>query len=218
LPSSVRHAGAAAPVASRVTGVVLAGGGATRFGGAAKGLARVGGDRIIDRVAGALGAVCDELLLVANAPDAAAWLPGVRLARDVLPGLGSLGGLHAALAHAGGAAVVVVAWDMPFVPASLLAALRDAGAAGATAVVPESDDGPEPLCAYYGPACRRVAEALLGAGERRARALGEAVGARRLGVREVARHGDPRVLFWNVNTPDDLAAAEAVVPGAKVAA
>lgn len=190
----------------RVTGVVLAGGGATRFGGAPKGLARVGGRRIVDWVAAALRTACDDLLLIANAPDAAAWLPGVRVAGDVFAGCGSLGGLHAALAHAGGA-VVVVAWDMPFVPASLLAALRDAGAAGAAAVVPEGVGGAEPLCAYYGVACRGVAERLLAAGERRARALGEAAGAVRWSAREVARHGDPRTIFHSVNTAAELAAA-----------
>ena len=192
-----------------ITGVVLAGGAATRFGGVAKGLERVGGVRIVDRVAGALGAVCDALLLVANAPDAGAWLPGVRVAADVFPDLGSLGGLHAALVHAR-TAVIVVAWDMPFVPASLLVALREAGAAGAAAVVPDGEGGPEPLCAYYAPRCLTTAERLLHDGERRARALGDAVGARRLRSADVARYGDPRTIFRNVNTPADLASAHAV--------
>ena len=60
-------------------------------------------------------------------------------------------------------------------------------------------------------ACLGVAERLLGAGERRARALGEAAGARRLAPAEVARHGDPARIFRSVNTPQDLAAAEALV-------
>ena len=192
-----------------MTGVILAGGEARRFGGAPKGLARVGGVRVVDRVAVALAAGCDRLLLVANAPDAAAWLPGVLVAAAGVPGLGSLGGLHAALARAAGP-VVVVAWDMPFVPASLVRALREAGAGGAAAVVPEGEAGPEPLCAYYAAACLGVAERLLGAGERRARALGAAADAVRLSCAEVARHGDPALIFRSVNTPEDLAAAEAV--------
>ncbi|HEY0779525.1 MAG TPA: molybdenum cofactor guanylyltransferase [Gemmatirosa sp.] len=198
-----------APTGSVPTGVVLAGGDARRFGGAPKGLARVHGARIIDRVADALRAACDDLLLVANAPDATDWLPGVRVVADVLPGRGALGGLHAALAHASGP-VIVVAWDMPFVPAALLGGLRAEGARGAPAVVPEGTDGPEPLCAYYGAGCRAAAESLLGAGERRARALGAAVGAVRLDAAAVARYGDPRVIFRSVNTPADLAAAAAL--------
>jgi len=193
-------------VAGAIAGAILAGGRATRFGGAPKGLARVGGVRVIDRVAAALRAVpCDELLLVAHAPDAAAWLPDARTVADVRPGCGALGGLHAALAHAR-TPVLVVAWDMPFVPAPLLAALRDRVLAGAPAAVPSGPGGArEPLCACYAPSCLAVAERLLDAGERRAGALADAVGAALLGAAESARFGDPSVTFTNVNTADDLA-------------
>ena len=68
-----------------------------RFAGAPKGLEQVHGRRILDAVAAALAGACDSLLLVANSPDAGEWLPGVRVVRDVLPDVGSLGGLHAAL-------------------------------------------------------------------------------------------------------------------------
>ena len=60
---------------ARCTGVVLAGGQATRYGGKAKGLERVAGVRVIDRVARALGEASDELLLIANDPEGASWLP-----------------------------------------------------------------------------------------------------------------------------------------------
>ena len=209
---------AAAPRADRapssgraeVTGAILAGGRATRYGGLPKGLERVGGERIVDRVAAALRAVSDELLLVANDAGAGDWLPGVRTVPDVQPGLGGLGGIHAALAHSGGA-VVVVAWDMPFVPASLLAELVSLGGAGdADAAVPESDSkrGLEPLCAYYGAACLGAVERRLAAGDRRVVAFYDDVRVARLGADAVARHGDPRRIFLNVNTPDDLARAE----------
>ena len=196
---------------ARPVGVVLAGGLATRYGGHRKGLERVGGERIIDRVAGALRAVCDELLLVANDDSADGWLPGVRRVSDLLVGQGSLGGIHAALAQAGGP-VLVVAWDMPFVPASLLAELLAAGmSGGADAVVPESDSkrGLEPLCAFYGAACLPAIEGRLAAGDRRVVAFYEDVRVSRLDAERVARHGDPSRIFMNVNTPDDLDLAEA---------
>jgi len=103
------------------TGVILAGGGASRFGGAPKGLELVDGRRIIDRVASALRQVADDLLLIANAEGAETWLPGVRTARDVRVGCGALGGVHAALAAAG-SDVLLVAWDMPFVTAAVIPA------------------------------------------------------------------------------------------------
>lgn len=193
---------------ARCTGVVLAGGLATRYGGRPKGLERVGGRRVIDRVADALAAVADDLLLVANDPAAASWLPGVRVAPDVRPGCGSLGGIHAALVHAGGPALVV-AWDMPFVPAELLAELRALGEQ-ADAAVPESGSrrGLEPLCAYYGPACVSPIERRLEAGDLRVIGFYDDVRVARLDAERVRRHGDPALLFMNVNTPDELALAE----------
>ena len=190
------------------TGVILAGGQATRYGGASKGLVEVGGRRIIDRVAEALAAASDSLLLVANDPAAAEWLPGVPVARDLRTGAGSLGGIHAAIVHAG-VPVLVVAWDMPFVPASLLTELRDRGR-GADVVVPESGSrrGLEPLCAYYSPACIPAIERRLDADDRRVIGFFDDVKVVRLSAERVAVHGDPALLFLNVNSPDDLVLAE----------
>ena len=190
-------------------GVILAGGGATRYDGRPKGLEVVDGMRMIDRVAAALRETADELLLVANDPDASSWLPGVRTARDLRTGKGALGGLHAAVAHANGAGTLVVAWDMPFVPAGLLRALRALGEPGFDVAVPESETsgrGVEPLCAWYGPACLVAIERRLDAGDRRVVGFHEDVRVARLGAADVAQWGDPKRIFWNVNSPDDLSA------------
>lgn len=191
------------------TGVILAGGQASRYGGRPKGLERVHGARVIDRVAGALRATTDSLLLIANDPHAAEWLPGVRVAGDVRPGIGSLGGIHAALVHAQ-TAVIVVAWDMPFVPEGLLAELRARGE-DADVVAPESSGsrrGLEPLCAFYSPACIAPIERALDADDRRVIGFFDQVRVVRLPAEEVRRFGDPERLFMNVNTPDELALAE----------
>ena len=99
----------------RCTGVILAGGQSARFGGEPKGLALIAGMRMIDRAAAALAEASDDQLVVANAAGANAWLPGVTTVCDVRPGLGALGGVHAALHHTT-SDVVVLAWDAPFVP------------------------------------------------------------------------------------------------------
>ena len=192
-------------------GAIVAGGRAARMGGRAKGLEAVGGRRIVDRVAGALAQVTDRLLLVANAPDAAAWLPGVETVRDLVADAGPLGGVLTALEHAAGP-VLVVAWDMPFVPASLLGELRRvAETEGADAVVPERDAGGrvEPLCAWYGPACVPAIERRLEADDRRVIGFFDDVRVARLPHDEVVAHGDPARIFLNVNTADELALAEA---------
>jgi molybdopterin-guanine dinucleotide biosynthesis protein A len=193
--------------ASRCVGVILAGGGATRFGGLPKGLEVVEGARIIDRVATALRATSDELLLVANDPNASTWLPGVRTVADVRRGEGALGGLHAALAYANGSAVLVVAWDMPYASEGLLRALRATGERGFEACVPESETsgrGVEPLCAWYAPSCLAAIERKLDAGDRRVVSFFEEVRVARLGAEEVSQWGDPARIFFNVNTPNDL--------------
>jgi molybdopterin-guanine dinucleotide biosynthesis protein A len=211
-----RVVGSRFPVPSRgrnlipmhTTGTILAGGRARRMGGRPKGLAEVGGRRIVDRVADALREVTDELLLVANAPEADDWLPGVRVVRDLVPEAGALGGIHAALSHAR-ESVIVVAWDMPFVVPGLLAELRALGEAGALAAAPASG-GPaaaEPLCAWYAPACRVAAERRLATGDRRAQGLLDDVGARVLPLDRVLAHGDPALLFLNVNDAPSLAHA-----------
>lgn len=189
-------------------GVILAGGMATRYGGRPKGLALIGGSRIIDRVAAALRPVTDELLLIANDPAAESWLPGVRVASDVIPGAGALGGLHAALAHAQGRDVIVVAWDMPFVTSALLASLRARGERGdADAVLPASDGsrrGLEPLCAWYAKECLPAVTQAIEAGDRRVIAFHDAVRVSPMPYDRVQRFGDPTMLFANVNTPEEL--------------
>ena len=194
---------------SPCTGVILAGGAASRYGGLPKGLERVGGRRIIDRVAAALREVCDEVLLVANDPAAVGWLPGMRVGADLVPNAGGLGGIHAALHHAQ-SDVLVVAWDMPFVPWELLARLRELGDA-ADVAVPESGSrrGVEPLCAFYASTCLPAIEQSLASGDLRVVGFHAQVRVARLPAVDVAAFGDPELLFMNVNTPDDLARAEA---------
>ncbi len=191
------------------TAAILAGGEASRFGGGPKGLARVGGVRIIDRVALALAQTTDGLLLVANDPAAGAWLPGVRTVADLHAGRGSLGGIHAALVHAG-TAVLVVAWDMPFVPTFLLRDLRRLGESGHDVAIAESGSkrGVEPLCAWYAPSCVPAIERALAAGRGEAISFFGDVRVARMAASEVAAHGDPARMFMNVNSPDELELAE----------
>lgn len=196
---------------ARVAGAVLAGGGATRFEGRPKGLARVGGARILDRLVDVFGeALGAAPLLVANAPDAPTWRPDLRVVADVRPGMGSLGGIYTAVVEAP-APVVCVAWDMPFVTPGLVRALAD-GLAEWDAFLPESDGrrGVEPLCAAYGPACAPAIAASLEAGDLRAIGFHRAVHVGRLPLEAVRRLGDPARLFFNINTADDLARADAL--------
>lgn len=189
-------------------GVVLAGGGATRFGGRPKGLLEMGGRRIVDRVLEALALATTEQIVVGK--DVALLereLPGVRVVADSTSVQASLAGLHTALAAAHGAALVV-GWDMPFLSAPLLRALRDDGEKGAQAAIPEGPFGLEPLCAYYPAVAASIAHRQLACGELRLGAFVKALPRFvTIPLDVVARFGDPTVLFANVNSPADLEAA-----------
>jgi molybdopterin-guanine dinucleotide biosynthesis protein A len=194
--------------AEHVRGAILAGGGATRFGGRPKGLEEVGGERILDRLVRVLTAALGEPpLLVANAPGAPGWRPDLRTVSDVRPGSGSLGGIYTAVTES--APVVCVAWDMPFVSESLIRTLAR-GLDRYDAMLPQSDGrrGVEPLCAAYGPACRDAIASSLESGDLRAIGFHHRIRVGILPLEEVRTFADPELLFFNVNTADDLAKAD----------
>jgi molybdopterin-guanine dinucleotide biosynthesis protein A len=169
----------------------------------------VGGERILDRLVRMMTAALGESpLLVANAPDAASWRPDLRTVSDVRPGFGALGGIYTAVVSAP-APVVCIAWDMPFVSDELVRALAQ-GLERADAVLPQSDGrrGVEPLCAAYGPACHDAIAASLSAGDLRAIGFHDRIRVGILPLDQVRALADPELMFFNVNTADDLAKAD----------
>jgi molybdenum cofactor guanylyltransferase len=194
---------------TQVHGAILAGGGATRFGGKPKGLELIGGERILDRLARVLASALGEPpLLVANAPDAGSWRPDLRTVADVRAGFGALSGIYTAVVESP-APVVCVAWDMPFVSEPLIRALAD-GLQRSDAVLPQSDSrrGVEPLCAAYGPACREAIAGSMAAGDLRAIGFHDRIRVGILPLDQVRTFADPDLAFFNVNTADDLAKAD----------
>lgn len=170
----------------------------------------VGGERIIDRVARALRPITDQLLVISNDPNAGDWVADAKVAGDMLPGRASLVGIHAALSRAGGD-VIVVAWDMPFVPAALLEELATRLKRGVTAVIPFGPGGPEPVCAAYSVSALPHVDRLARSDALRLSALiDELPNVAHIPLAEVARFGDPDVIFFNVNSPDDRKRAEAI--------
>ena len=199
------------PRPGQVRGAILAGGGATRFGGRPKGLEVLGGVRILDRLVAAFQDALGTLpALIANDPNAHTWHPELQTVPDVQPGAGALGGILTAVSL-DPSPVVCVAWDMPFVPSSLLRRLA-AELDGVDAVLPASGGrrGLEPMCAGYGPACGPAIRTALSTGDLRAIAFHSAVRTCILPAETVAEFGDPSTLFFNVNSQDDLTQADAL--------
>jgi molybdopterin-guanine dinucleotide biosynthesis protein A len=153
-------------------------------------------------------ALSDPPLLVANSPEAPHWRPDLRTVADVYPGLGALGGIYTAVVESP-APVVCVAWDMPFVSESLIRTLAG-GLEHYDAMLPQSGGrrGVEPLCAAYGPACRLAIASSLESGDLRAIGFHDRIRVGILPLEEVRTLADPDLLFFNVNTADDLAKAD----------
>ncbi len=190
-------------------GAILAGGAASRFGGKAKGLETVGGERILDRVVRVVRETVGELpLLVANADDAHEWIEGAMVAKDVIPHCGSLGGIYTVVARSRDP-MLIAAWDMPFVSLELLKAVI-AGAGAFDVFLPESNGplGFEPLCGVYSPACAEPIKAALDDEDFRTTSFHEHVRVSTLPLSDVKTFGDPDMLFFNVNSPSDVAKAE----------
>jgi molybdopterin-guanine dinucleotide biosynthesis protein A len=160
--------------------------------------------------------VTAEIVLLANAPEAAHWMPGIRVLADSHAGAGGLAGVEAVLQS--GRDALVVAWDMPFVNPQLLELLvAEAQAKAVDVVLPDSNSpyGFEPFCAYYSARSCRALTAFLESGGGAAREFIALVNARRLPIAMIQRAGDPDRLFFNVNTPEDLLRARAIAGSAQ---
>jgi molybdopterin-guanine dinucleotide biosynthesis protein A len=77
-------------------------------------------------------------------------------------------------------------------------------------MLPESGGrrGVEPLCAAYGPACLQAIADCLAAGDLRAIGFHDRIRVGILPLEQVRALADPNLLFFNVNTAEDLARAD----------
>lgn len=181
-------------------GVVLAGGESRRLGRDKAALA-LDGETLARRAADRLAGICAE---VAVADRGRRLLPGLPSLPDG-PGQGPAAGILGAAAAYPGRPLLVLACDLPGVPAALLAEL--AGASGFDWAVPRRRAGLEPLCALYGPAALAALAERAGRGLLAPHGLAKAEGLsiRILGEEELARFGVPEEMFVNLNTPEDVA-------------
>jgi molybdopterin-guanine dinucleotide biosynthesis protein A len=194
----------------KITGVIQAGGKSARMGGQPKALLELGGRRIIDRVVDVVRAVADDLLIVTNTPELYAGL-GLPMVADVFPDHGSLGGIYSGLKAAPGEAAFTVACDMPFLLPEV-ARLVTSRADRADVVLPRVGGQFETLHACYAKSCLAPMESRLRAGQLKIIGFFGDVRVLEIAEAEVARFRAPEVVFMNVNTPEELARARALLP------
>jgi molybdopterin-guanine dinucleotide biosynthesis protein A len=150
-----------------------------------------------------LSATSPAELFVAGA--CAAIPPGETLViPDENPDSGPLGGIATALAHSSSPWTLVLAVDMPAMPATYLSALVAHAAATGRGAVPMLDARWEPLAAIYPAASLAIARELLAAQRLAMREfLAEAKAQGLIDTITVAAHERP--YFANINTPADAA-------------
>ena len=186
---------------AEIVGVVLVGGKSLRFG-RNKALETLQGERLIDRQVRKVQTLFSEVLVITNKVEDYLYLE-VTVLRDVIPGLGPLGGIYTGLLFAQGRSVFVTACDMPFLqPAVVRQMVQLAG--GYDVVVPQKKEGLEPLHAIYSPICLPHIKNMLERGKLQVISFFPAVKVYRLSQQEM-RQLDPQGLsFYNINTPNDM--------------
>jgi molybdopterin-guanine dinucleotide biosynthesis protein A len=196
---------------SPTLGLVLAGGLARRMGGGDKIMLRIGGATNLERVLGRMRPQCARLILNANGDPARFTATGLPVVPDSVPDFagplaGILAGLDWVAEHAPEIEwIASVPGDCPFLPRDLVFRLHAARLAANTPLAcARSGDWRHPVVGLWSVALR----------EDLRRALVEE-SLRKIEI-WTARHGvaiaewpdKPVDPFFNVNTPEDAAAAE----------
>ncbi len=197
---------------SAPVGVILAGGRATRMGGGDKGALLLGGETLLSRVVGRIAPQVSSLVLNANGDAARFDAYGLPVTPDSLAGFpgplaGVLAGMDWAADH-GASHILTAAADTPFFPLDLGARLAEAGDF-TLAATRDPDSGKlyrHPTFGLWPVALRGDLRAALKDGLRKVVLWTD---GHNTGLAEFPV--EPFDPFFNVNTPEDLAAAEALL-------
>jgi molybdopterin-guanine dinucleotide biosynthesis protein A len=194
-----------------IAGVILAGGLARRMGGGDKGELLLGGKSILKHVIERLEGQVEALLINANGDPSRFSAYGLPVIADSVEGTpGPLAGVLAGLEWArasGFSQIVTAATDTPFLPLDLVAALkRAAGAAGQELATAASGGQVHPVIGLWP---TRLADDLRSALEGGLRKVDEWTA--RHGIAVADFDGAWRDPFFNVNRPEDLKEAEALL-------
>lgn len=198
---------------SRVLGLILAGGLSRRMGGGDKPLRRLAGRTLLERVAERFEPQCAGGLALSANGDPARFrdvFSGVILP-DTIPDhpgplAGILAGMEAAAALPGVTHVASVPGDAPFLPHDFVARLVAAAAEGKLIALAASGERRHFTSALWPVDLRHDLRDWLGRGERRVGGFIE-----RHGAAVASWPVEPVDPFLNLNAPEDLAAAEAML-------
>ena len=196
-----------------IAGLLLAGGQSRRMGGGHKALMKLGGETLLARILARVRPQVGSIVLNANGDPARFSSFGLPIAPDVIEGFagplaGVLTGLEWARAHAPRCAYVAsFACDAPFLPRDLVLRLEAArDAAGAELACASSGGRDHPVFGLWPVALAgALRRAVVDEGVRK---VDDWTGRYKLARAEFPT--EPIDPFFNLNAPEDLAAAEAL--------
>ncbi len=207
------------PKQEPASAVVLAGGLSRRLGDDKRRLRLWGeaGPTLLEHTLQLVGQLCDDVVVVLNDPGEWPSLPA-RVVPDAYPDGGALGGIYSGLAAARHQHALTVACDMPFLSPALLGALL-ARPRDYDVLVPRSLEpgttrnrlGVESLHAIYGKGCLAAMRDALEGGRRQIAAFFPLVQVAFFEPGETQRYDTAGRSFLNVNTPEQLAEAAALL-------
>jgi molybdenum cofactor guanylyltransferase len=203
-----------------IIGVLLAGGRSSRFGGGDKCLSPLAGKPLLAHAIERLRPQVETLVLNANGDArrfASFGLPVIadyasaRIGDFAGPLAGVLAGMEWTRAHRPEARfLVTAATDTPFFPPGLVTRLAEAGDGRAFAVA-KSESGVHPVFGLWPIALAPALRADLEAGKRKVLDWARAQGAMEVEFTPVTIGGSSVDPFTNINRPEDLARAEALL-------
>ncbi|SDS17896.1 molybdenum cofactor guanylyltransferase [Opitutus sp. GAS368] len=187
------------------TAVLFAGGYSHRMGRDKAGLTW-GDRRLLEHQADTLRATDPQELILSCRPEQPFALPDFVRVDDGEPGAGALVALAGLWVLHPAEVLLVLAVDMPLIPATWLRALAHLAENEGRAVVPRRASGYEPLAAAWHLSCLPELRAAQLSGQRSFQALCtrlEAAG----NLREISAENFPPEWLTNLNTPEDLPAS-----------
>jgi molybdopterin-guanine dinucleotide biosynthesis protein A len=188
------------------SGVILAGGRNSRFGGREKALIPLAGQPMIDHIIGAFEGLFEEVIIVSNHPRRYIDRDAT-IVTDLFATRSSLTGIHAGLFYSQCDDVFICACDTPLIKPALIRTLLAARQKGIDLVVPQTAAGLEPLCAVYTRKCRHSIENRLKRGDYRIRRFFDRIRVKHVSEKRLRQVDQDLRSFKNVNTPEDLAEA-----------
>jgi molybdopterin-guanine dinucleotide biosynthesis protein A len=184
-----------------LTGIILSGGTSTRMG-ENKAFIEVEGTPIIHRIHSLFERLFNEIIIVTQQKNLFSNL-NAKIYSDLIPNRGVLGGLYTGIFFSSFSFSFCVACDMPFLKESIIQYLIK-NIDNYDVVVPKTEDGLQPLHAFYSKNCLEPIKKIMEQGKYKIIDIYPMVKVKIVHEHEFFSLDPMKESFINVNTPEEL--------------